>query len=693
MLKISARKLLTLSPAIVWENLNGDFICVFDDGEMAVNEKDIYISSFFWEFHRKYPMAQLKMSHCARYHIKDGAITSKTHASICEEILFDVYDTYVSAVPNKAQLMQDLAKLYYRTSNWWYNESTLSMEEYVSSYDILDFLAVSRHPEIVYALETTPHTQEGIDSIYSLTKGLMKKDPVLSANRMVRAINAGVVKMDQSLQCLVLRGYLTDINSMIFPQPIWRSFTSGIRQISDYMQESRSAAKALANSEQPLQKSEYFSRRVQHIASQVERLHPGDCGSQKYVSWLMRDAQYVDGIKVQESDLLTLVGKYYLDEEMNTLRSIRSGDKHLLGKVLKIRSVMAGCNHTDVGGICEICYGKIAETIPENTNIGIYSAVNMMEKISQKVISTKHYDGSSVIEGLFLEGLVAKYLWAPRNGSDYYLNISTLTRNKNISLKFKQTDVEGITDITIIDDVRKLNLSRVSEFESVTLELTDEDGIINTVVLNLELNARKPNMTHDLLKHVKENGFTVNNDGTFVIPLNGWDCKKPLFCLPMRHFNMGDHQSAIEQFLSGEDSGFDDDGEGGSSDSGKKNSRKQKFIQEDTPLDVMLVKFHDLVNKKIMVGLASLEIVLYAHLIANAEKKDYRIPKSWDTPIKGKMSQMYENRSYGVLMAYQGHRAALTSPAQYLHTNRVDSPFDWILMPSEVYNHYNGKRA
>lgn len=659
---ISARKLAACPIEILWDNLNGDFLVQFDDGVIQGNEKDVLYSHYVWDFHRKYPHTPLLKSHFLKDLIKDGLAGGDTHLELIGRVLYTTYDVYKTIVPDPQILLSELAKVGYEVSNRMYNDLSQRLEEYVASFDILDFMQITDHPEIVKVIDHMEPTQQGVDEVYKVARHLIKNDPVFKNNPLVQAANAGVVKMPQVLQCCVLRGFLTDIDSGIYRKPIMRSFVRGIRLLPDLCMESRSAAKSLAFSETPLKKSEYFSRRQQHICMNVRHLHQGDCGSDKYISFFVRDAAYVDGQLVAKGDLKTIAGKYYLDEVNGGLLVVKETDKHLIGKNIKMRSVIAGCAHPDPYGVCQTCYGELSLSVPPNTNIGHHACAYEMQSVSQNVLSTKHYDGSSVVEGIYLESKEAKYLWSPRSGHEYFLNYS-LRKHRSVILVLKPDQVPSLTDVEIVDDVRKLDIARISVLDTMDLMCVDDKGRSEVVRLHLTLNKRRANMTHEMLDYIKNKGWYVSEDGNFCIDMLDWDYQKPVTSLPMRHFNMSDHQTEIEDFLEKED-------------------KNEKY--DGKPLDVVLIDFHDLVNRKLSVNIAILEIVLLANLIADPERKIFRIPKAWDKPIKGTLREMYEGRSVSALMAYEGHKKTLIDPEQYLHTNRPDHPFDWLLMPREV---------
>jgi hypothetical protein len=135
----------------------------------------------------------------------------------------------------------------------------------------------------------------------------------------------------------------------------------------------------------------------------LKNLYRGDCGSTHYYKWKVRPG--TEGTSTEsprKPDLDLIQGKFYLDEETNTLKAIKKTDTHLIGKTIKLRSPISGCNHTNHYGICEVCYGQLSDNIPPNTNLGQANGTMVCEKSSQGVMSVKHYDGSSKVEPIII---------------------------------------------------------------------------------------------------------------------------------------------------------------------------------------------------------------------------------------------------------------------------------------------------
>lgn len=98
----------------------------------------------------------------------------------------------------------------------------------------------------------------------------------------------------------------------------------------------------------------------------------------------------------------------------------------------------------------------------------------------------------------------------------------------------------------------------------------------------------------------------------------------------------------------------------------------------------MLIEFHDLVNRRLAVNLAILEIVIYSSMVVSAATGDYSLPKPWTTSGIGVMRLLLNNRSLAASMAYERHKDLIVEPSNYTNTNRPNHPFDSLISPQEV---------
>lgn len=540
MKRILASTFLKYTTDELFDFLEGEFICVFPDGEIVTNDREIKYSSFAWDFMRMFPKTKLLLKHHVQSVLKGKRLGSKTHLQILGLAAWSVHDAYYGEVHPSRDL---LAKMIYEKTNLMYNELSYRLEEYVVSLDALDFINVMDHPVISKAMDELQPTQASIDTAYESITGVLNDKKELVNNPIAHLVKSGLANKNQVLQCIGPRGFVTDVDSHYFPNPIMRGYAHGFRSLYDSLIESRSAAKSLFFSKTPLQAAEYFSRRLQLLCQTVKNLHHGDCGSTKYLNWKIRAPIVEDGKTIFQGDLVRLEGKYYLDEETQKLKPVRVSDTFLIGRTIKIRSVIAGCSHNDPYGVCSVCFGEMSYSIPENTNIGHACATYMTEQSSQSVLSVKHLDGLSAPDAINLDQETMGYLKVSNAGSAYLF--SEKLKGKNINLVVSAQNASGLTDVDIVKDITELNITRISEIDNITLEIIDENGIKNLIPLMISIGRRKGSLTYNFLSFIKEKRWTTNDNGHYVFNIKGWDFSKEFITLPLKHFNMADH-SGIE---------------------------------------------------------------------------------------------------------------------------------------------------
>lgn len=660
--EIVARKLLQISNDDLFNKIKGNFTLVFDDGEkITSSSKEIYFSSFFWEFHKLYPNTPLLAKHHVSKYISDSnRLGSTTPLKLLENLIFDVFDSYKNSISIDSHLllMEELLKLGYTVINNLYNELSNKVIRYSRSLDILDFLAITEHPSILEHRKNLLPTQESIDSFYKHIKRCFNEDRNIKNNNLVKGINCGIVNIGQALQCVGVRGFITDIDSNLFKAPITSNYVYGMQKMYDMMIDSRSASKALIFSVSPLQDSSYFDRRQQLIVQIVNKLHLGDCGSTKYFNWLVRDVKYSGNTKLNDCDLNTLAGKYYLDEESNSLKIVKKTDKHLIGKYLKLRSPIAGCGKP----VCSTCFGDNYTSITRYSNLGHLIMSNLGAIITQAILSTKHLDGSSEVEGIVLNEYQAEYLTSTLNGSEYYLNEKL--KGKNIILTVDSKCAYGLIDIEKCKNIDSLSLSRISNFENITLNVSDEN-ISEEVLLDVFVNDRLSSFTHEMLKHIKEVGWKINNDGNYVIDLSNWNFSLPMLSVPDRHFNMSQTQKDLASFI------------------------ETQMGKKGLTVEEALITLIDIINRRFNIPLANIEVILLASMWVDPFKNNFSIPTDKTDKGLGNKSAIYANRSLSAVMSFQQHKQAFNRPKNYLFTNRVDHPIcDYVIMPTILNDKY-----
>ncbi len=653
-MKISARKLLQFETKELWDKLKGNFTLVFDNGEIETNSRETIYSHFVWIFHKKFPVTPLLKEHHVSAYLGKKRLSNSTHIEILQKVMWDCYDAVNPSefmTKDTQAIVDQLAKLVYETSNTMYNELSYNLEHSVVSLDIVDFISVMEHEPIKALLDNEVGSQEYIDTCYKTIETELNNSSRLSKNPLAKAVKAKLLKKNQLLQCIGPRGYLTDIDSHIFPEPITRGYAKGFRSFYHSFIESRSAAKSLFFAQADLQSSEYFSRRLQLLCETIEHLHPGDCGSTNYLSW-----------QVKHNDIKSLLGKYYLDEQTNTLKIIKETDTHLEGKTIKLRSVVAGCNHPDPRGICSTCFGELSLHIPSNTNIGQVCSSLLAQKISQMILSAKHFDGSSVVEKISLSDDEKRFFKVNYEGNSYGLADSLY--GENVKLVISQEDAAGITDIMHTDNVYELGMSRVSEIDAVTLIITHKE-YQELIPIVVSRGKRKANLTYEMMEYIKKKGWSIDAKDNYVIDLSDWSIDENMMMLPAIHFNMSDVGKQIAAII----------------ESSIEKAKKKEVIR--TP-ESTLFELYDVTQRYVQTNLAVLEIILYGGMVVSNIHGDYRLPKSGTNKAMGISKIIIKHRSLSSAMAYEDQPCVMTDPDSFIKDNRPSHPMDVFLCPQET---------
>lgn len=664
MLRVEARRLLAFTPAQLKDILTGEFILEMDDGEIQTNALETLFSSYAWRFHTTYPKTPLLIRHHVKTTMNGARYTANTHSKLLMTVLEDTYQAYL---PERI-LRDNLAKLFYEIFNQIYNDWILIGKRNVSSMDILHFVEILKDPDIVaHKAKQTPDNASIMEGYRICDKVLMdttrfKNNPVAAAYR------SKLVNVNQVHQSIMARGFVTDVDSNRFREPIMSGYVEGLRKFHDAFIETRSASKSLELQKRELSDTEYSSRKTQLVCMQVERLYPGDCGSQSYLDWFVSGPKYDElGNQIWAGDLRYMVGKYYLDETTKQLLPIRGNEKHLEGRYIKLRSVFS-CAHPAINGVCETCFGELSLQVPRRTNLGHLCCVSFTGPASQSVISVKHLDSSADLEPIIIRGADQQYLKASKDKQSYLIH-ERFAKLERAELIIPAKDAPALNDVMKVSNIHDISISRISELDTIQLRHGTGKNI-ESYDLTVAMQQRKSSLTYEFLEHIRTRGWNVEQgkkNAYYVIDLTGWDFTQPVLTLPMRQFNMADYAKEIAVLLQ---------------------ATRAELVKRDKQTNdaQFLSEFFPKVNSRLSINFAVIEVIAYAFKLVSAEKGDYRLPKAWTESGMGVHSALMENRSLAPLFAYQGQYKALSSPASYVIKNRPDHIFDHILMGYPLLN-------
>lgn len=646
-----ARDLLEHSALTCWDVLGrGKITLEMDDGVIETNAFRTIFSSYIWDVHRMYPDTPLLI----RHHIQKTNITTMTHCDLLGHAIWDCQEHY--QFYDEASL-NSLRRLAYNITNMIYNDMSSNLEEYVDTMSILDLVDVMMHPKVKAANDrvTTAAAvgRNTINTAYKEILSVLKTPEELPNNAISKIIQHELVRAESVLQSVGPRGFTIDADSYIFNKPVLTGFVEGITDLEGSMKESRSGTLSLYFQDRPMKASEYLNRNLQLSAATFANLHMVNCGSSEYIPYTVATEGY----------LKDMVGVWHLCPDTNQERAIRPTDKHLIGRTLKVRSVVT-CMHPDRNGCCVRCFGQVGLSIPVGDNIGHTSTSIMQERVTQDVLSVKHLVGNSISTLFDMTDFTRRFL--DKEIEFDVFRFSDNMRGKSFTLSICEREGSNLNDLNAVENVEELSPSRMTTIQTIYLNVKTGDGGEDEVSLFVGESSRNAYFTTQMLAYIKERQWTINVMGRYVIDMSDWDFAQPFMELPQRQFSTPDYMAGIESFLKG-----------------RVTDRKlgTMSLQDYDNFPAALSAFHDLIRQRLAINFSHLQVVVMSFMVQSINNRDYRMPKPprW----LGEFAvhrELMTYRSFGPLMAHEKQAAAIFSPSAYLVTKRPPHPVDILLL-------------
>jgi hypothetical protein len=481
-----------------------------------------------------------------------------------------------------------------------------------------------------------------------------------------RQHRAKMLNENQIMQCIMVRGYTTEVSGEIMANPVMTNFTRGLHTLHGFVAESRSAAKAYYFAEDPIQKAEYFARRLQLLTMSVERVHHGiDCGSTNYIDWMVNPPKKDNnGNMIYPGDLVFMTGVFYLDEQTGSLRTINKNDTHLYGKVIKMRSVIT-CQHEDKHGVCHVCFGDLAKNIPATANLGHLCGCVMTQQTTQSVLSTKHLDASSVAVDILLSQVSRIYFDDPN--MHQHIKLKKIHANTDIVMVVDRDEARGLTELKNINkNFSKVNCSRLSNISRVEIKKVIK-GVTTTDLVQIAQSTRMAHLTSEFLEFARSNHYELDDNGNYVFELKHWNVKQPIFQFIKKEQNFSQHSQQVASII---ESSVD---------------KLSERLNPNSPAETLRELF-DLVNSKLKVHLSCLQVIIYACMVPNTNS--FGMARGSPAPAMGIHSQLIRNRSLSAQYLYEHLPDAVADINSFSENDRPDHPMDVIFAPHEVIDAY-----
>ena len=700
MRRIKAREFMNRDIVAEWPLPDEKLEIEFDDGILETTTRRTTLSWFCWELHRQFPRTPLNMNHHVGNAFPSADMVPKTLSNIVRDLHYTYFTPGVElANHDLCYDREDVWRVVKDVGNEIYNVLSINLEEWHVHINGFHLLELYDYPPIVAIREKLTDTQLSISNSNDMAATVLMKDPNILHNPIVRGLRSKQIKMAQFLQIILCLGFRTDLDQVIFRKPITVGFFEGLTKMHDIMIESCSAKKALMFTKKPLRIVEYFNRKMQLSTTVVDKLVWDDCGSDHYAD-----------IVVDSSMWSHLDGKFYLNEDTGKLVAINADDgkqkKLLIGQQIKMRSAMF-CRHRGDGAVCHVCFGELAWSIPRETSLGHVCATELCREGSQRTLSVKHLDGSSVVEEIVIAEEHLPYIDVCANDPAINDNADVevesaateevtgeaipATARESSLLKFNprlkkmnpimilqaspdknMENGSGLVDITKDTAIDRLNIHRFTSFREIQIRVTNLRQETHDAWIPVCQGARMGSLSRAMLYYIQEAGYTVNENGDYCIDLSGWDFGAPAFSLPRRHASTLDFMAAVEAFIRSP------------AKKSERNGFNGKMLTGYLDPVEALMDFSDLVNSQLRVSVSHLEVILLSLMRPADDPDDYSLP-DFDRPAKFEEHRtLMQYRSAGQQLAYERQPDMIEDPDSYLITKRPAGLLDPFVFPEVI---------
>lgn len=461
------------------------------------------------------------------------------------------------------------------------------------------------------------------DKVYKLLKG-----DTLTTNVYRAPLLCGALKKGQFVQQVMSVGCRSDTDEHMFTKPIEGSFLSGMKNIQELAMESRSASKSVHYNITQMRATQYMNRQIHLQSSIIRTLHPGDCGSQVYETYMI-EPEYVDRYS----------GKFYLDENNNLVELTKDRYKSVAGKVVKMREVTT-CKYSD--GACQVCAGTISKTIRFEGNMGLAANVNVGAPVAQQVLSSKHLTVTQAAS-YEIPGPLVNILYSDTH--NVYLDYKLHKNIDVLAFGFQTADISKINDLKHFLSGQEIHASYFTSIKYMDVGIIQKDGTVTRPTKRTAMSKDKktyPHLSPELLRIIREYPEDLFvNDGIYWISLRHIDPTRPVMQCTVVN-------DSIKKFV----------------------ARFRTLVTSDveryTSTTDFISDLKNLIWSKVDSHITHIATIAKACLITN--RRDYSVPVVED-PNNVTFSSLSRNipmRQIGGLLAFEGFNRAVKNPTTFI---------------------------
>lgn len=624
-MKIYAKKLLNIAPLDLKKGMTGNgFEVVFEDGvSIFMSAGDIVTARYYWEFLKKYKMRLTSdLSFVNKY--DNGFYSSGTHSSY----LSLLYKTYIKdyILPNNMlsfQVMEDAWRELTEIVNRVYSELQYNVLEYGISLSILDYIELQKDKALLDAIEAGVKDSTNpahIENITKVIKDLLLRHP---DNNLAKLFNCGASNKTQVGHSIGLRGFVTDINNMIYPEAVTENLTKGFSSFYDMACESAVMNKALKLQEFGIKYSEWLQRELHLAAMSIRSVILDDCGNREYKDWYVKD----------DNDLSLLEGTNFLLNGVETELEA-SKHKHLVGTVIQMRRINE-CKHLSKGHVCWNCLGAATYSMPEDASVSHTLLTIAMAVIGQLMLSAKHYTDSMALKKIILNAIASRYFRV--EDSSLFLRNPKEQKIKQLIIGHESYYGFRLLSSSMSSKLDTLDTSKLSSVNKLYV-VTEINGVLHKEFVEIKVDGRSGILDQGFIKHSLSNTI-LTDSGDCVIDVTEYDGR--ILYLENKEFAYDQFNSDFKALL-----------------------RSYIATRKTSPEKAINDIFYYL-NSKLSVNIKIVELLVAGITANNVDYGDFSVIGESENKQVLSYGQIIDNRTIGVSLGFERQKGMLVTPNNY----------------------------
>lgn len=407
---------------------------------------------------------------------------------------------------------------------YWPSIDGLSLARLTSSPDFKDL--------IEYQYDESHGTAVVEQQIKSNTVELLKRlnNPNLKDNLLYAYMSSGALKPNQVAQNIMIYGARSDIDDSMMSSIVRHSGFYGVTDTKEFAIEALSAKKATYLLKNVTKQSQYFGRKLKLTCATQQYLHRRSCGSTETFPYTIPEkyaSSFVDMMVEDKNEPVILT---------------KSNISNYVNREVKLITPF-GCRHHD--GFCERCagYGKgrLISYLPLGIHIGIFAAIQLIKRVTQKVLSAKHLISTKSMMYQLI-GTAMNYLLV--NSDKIYWKPTVGKNIGEFSIKIPADALGPIIDLGF-----KGILPTPETFSKVSYWYLMRGDQVEDVV-QMEQGGFFPFLSGYMLQFMHDNydKLIVDDEG-IIVPLAGFDTKQALFQYVIINDDMVSYVNRVASFL------------------------------------------------------------------------------------------------------------------------------------------------